>query len=275
MPELPEVEHARKTLARALVGKVVVRIALPEPRVLGDDATAKRARELVGLRVRDVERRGKWLRVSFAGGADVRLFSHLGMTGKWIAVDPSDAAEARFEKAQLEVRGRGRRTTRVRYLDPRMFGAIWVADRDIEAWRSLGPDPIVDGIDVARLGGVLARRRAPVKVALLDQSVLAGVGNIHAIEALFRARIDPRRPSASLSLAEVRNLARAVSRSLEDALAAQADDVDIAYFGEGAHVENPFAIYGREGQPCPRCRSPLAKIVLAGRGTVLCARCQR
>ena len=270
MPELPEVEFARKILERGLLGKTVHAIALGERRILGDATTLRHARDLTGRRVRAIERRGKWLRLSFSGEPKRFLFSHLGMTGRWI-VAPD---EARFEKARLDVRGKRGAITSARYLDPRMFGAIWITDGDIPAWTELGPDPITDGIDEARLAAALERRRGPIKVALLDQSLCAGVGNIHAIEALFRARIDPRRPAKSLSRSEVKRLVRGVLGSLGDALASQEGAETLPYLGEGAHVENPFAIYGREGQPCPRCRTPLAKLVLAGRGTVLCGRCQ-
>jgi formamidopyrimidine-DNA glycosylase len=179
----------------------------------------------------------------------------------------------RFEKVRLDVRaGRARRS--VRYLDPRLFGRFVVASEDLPAWRELGPDPLVDGIDVAALHAQLARRRLAIKPTLLDQTVLAGVGNIHATEALFFARIDPRRPARELSRAEIVAVARGIRRTIASAMKLLSRADTITYVEEPG-AENPFTIYGREGTPCPRCERPLAKMVLGGRGTVLCASCQR
>jgi formamidopyrimidine-DNA glycosylase len=118
------------------------------------------------------------------------------------------------------------------------------------------------------------KRRLAINPTLLDQSVLAGVGNILATEALFLARIDPRRPARDLSRKEVSTLARGIRRAIDKTLAMQGDSETIAYVEE-AGAENPFTIYGNEGTPCPRCKRPLSKMVLGGRGTVFCVACQR
>jgi formamidopyrimidine-DNA glycosylase len=267
MPELPEVEHARGLLQTWLRGATITGVTVPDPRIL--DPGAKPGAIVAALtdrRVAGVDRRGKWLRIRLERGL---LFSHLGMTGRWVR--PLGADEVRFAKVELAVARRGA-TRRVVYADPRLFGRFVVAERDIEAWSELGPDPLHDGIEAAALAERFARRRTPVKVALLDQTVLAGVGNIQATEALFFARIDPRRPASSLSRREVGALARGILRSIEETFAAQ--DAELTYVNEPGS-DNPFTIYGREGTPCPRCKRPLAKLVLAGRGTVLCGACQR
>jgi formamidopyrimidine-DNA glycosylase len=138
---------------------------------------------------------------------------------------------------------------------------------------ALGPDPLDEGIDAERLAAALARTRLPVKVKLLDQRLLPGVGNIHAAEACFRARIDPRRRSQSLSRAEVRRLAVAVLASFRMTLDAE-QGPEIAYVEEGG--ENPFLVYDRKGERCPRCRrAGLRRIVQAQRSTFFCPRCQR
>jgi len=272
VPELPEVEHARRTLEHWLVKTRIDAATVIDARILDEGTTAARVvRALEGRRVEAIERRGKWLRIVLDQG---RVFSHLGMTGKWVLARASDATLP-HEKVRIDVLA-ARRSRSVRYLDPRLFGRFVViaeAKPDLPAWAALGPDPLVDGIDVAALHAKLARRKLPIKPTLLDQTVLAGVGNIQATEALFAARIDPRRPARDLSRAEVAALARGIRRSIAKTMALQVGPT-IQYVEE-AGAENPFLIYGNEGTPCPRCKRPLAKMILAGRGTVFCAHCQR
>jgi formamidopyrimidine-DNA glycosylase len=138
---------------------------------------------------------------------------------------------------------------------------------------ALGPDPLHDGIDPARLAAALARSRLPVKVRIMDQAILAGVGNIVASEACFRAHVDARRRASSLSRAEVRRLAGGVLATVRETIARE-EGPEIAYVEEGA--ENPFLVYGRAGEPCPSCRrGRIRRLVQAGRSTYLCPRCQR
>jgi len=265
MPELPEVEHARGLLARRLARATRERVVAKRSRVLRGRSPADFARALEGLRIAAVERRGKWLRITTDG--DVRLFAHLGMTGKWVARDASAPPE-RFEKVRL-VTLRRRTRAAIVYVDPRMFGAVTLAEDDVPAWRALGPDPLVDGVDLTRV----AKVRRSIKEALLDQTRIAGIGNIQATEALWRARIDPRAPAASLSRAQLGALKRSIEASLRFTIAQQGDGDAIAYVEE-AGAPNPFRVYGRAGEPCPRCETRLARIVQGGRGTALCPRCQ-
>jgi formamidopyrimidine-DNA glycosylase len=276
VPELPEVEHARRTLESWMLGATIDHVSVQDARIL-DDGTkpASVVRALTGVQVTAIHRRGKWLRIELDSGA--RLFSHLGMTGKWVLATV-DGQTLPFEKVRLDVRTRARRPARrsVRYLDPRLFGRFVVLAKggsDLPVWSTLGPDPLVDGIDLDALAAKLARRKLPIKPTLLDQTVLAGVGNIQATEALFAARIDPRRPARDLSRKEIAALARAITRTIAKTIALQ-DGPTIQYVEE-AGAPNPFLIYGNEGTPCPRCKRPLAKMVLAGRGTVFCTHCQR
>ena len=252
-----------------MVGSRIARVTVHDTRIL--DAGARPARvvaALEGRRVKAVERRGKWLRVALDRGA---LFSHLGMSGKWAKARP-DEAPARFEKVRLDVRSN--RTERsVRYLDARLFGRFAVPAEDLPVWAALGPDPLVDGIDLDALQAKLAHRRLAIKPTLLDQTVLAGVGNIYATEALFSARIDPRRPARELSRPEIAALARGIRQAIAKALRRDSGR-PISYVQE-AGVANPFTIYGNEGHGCPRCKTPLRKMLLAGRGTVFCGHCQR
>jgi formamidopyrimidine-DNA glycosylase len=162
----------------------------------------------------------------------------------------------------------------VRYVDPRLFGTLEGARGEVTppAWALLGPDALVDGVDAARLHARLGRITRSIKEALLDQTILAGVGNIQAAEALWRARLNPLRAASSLSPAEVTTLARAIEASIADTLARE-DSPEITYVEE-AGADNPFDVYGKHGEPCPRCTRTLRRIVQGGRSTVFCPRCQ-
>jgi len=271
MPELPEVETARRLLAKWLRGARIVRAAAEDARGILEGSPAAFARALARRDVRGVSRRGKWLRIELDGGP--LLFSHLGMTGRWVRGE-AGAPPPRWQRARLEIVQRGRAAT-IGYVDPRRFGTLIVAREDLSAWTELGPDPLVDGLDPAVLGAALARRRTTVKEALMDQRVLAGIGNIQATEALWRARIDPRSRTGALSPADVRAIARGLTWTIERTLAdAARHGDDVAYVSDEAG-DNPFSVYGRKGEPCPRCRAPLARIALGGRTTTFCAGCQR
>ncbi len=269
MPELPEVEHARQMLELWIDRARITRVTVQDARIL--DVGVKPAQvtaALEGRRVERLERRGKWLRIALDEGA---LFSHLGMTGKWVKASPA-SEPLRFEKVRLDVVvGRAKRS--VLYLDPRLFGRFVVPAVDLPIWSALGPDPLVDGIDVAALHAKLQRRKLAIKPVLLDQKVLAGIGNIYATEGLYTARIDPRRAASSLSRAETAALARGLRKALLASIARNTEET-ITYVEEPG-ADNPFVIYGNEGTPCPRCKQPLAKMVLGGRGTVFCSHCQR
>jgi formamidopyrimidine-DNA glycosylase len=281
MPELPEVEVAARNLRRWAVGKTI-RAARADRRAarLLRPATPDALEALAGARLVSVDRRGKNLLLTLGRGRDrLGVWSHLGMTGKWLR-RASKEPEPPATRVALELSG----GTRLCYVDRRMFGRFRLVPGarfdDLAEIAALGPDPLTDGIDVAALAGRLARLRTPIKVALLDQTLLAGVGNIQASESLFRARIDPRRPARSLSTAELRRLAAGIRASIAFSLktfAAEGADgggADIGYVEEGT-APNPFLVYGREGARCPGCRgSTIVRIVQAGRATFFCPRCQ-
>lgn len=265
MPELPEVEIAARNLRRWLGGKRITRAELVASRVVRGAKPQSIERLVIGRTVEKVARKGKWLELGLSRGA--ALYSHLGMTGKWVKRPVASGAE-RWERARLDAGA-----TSVRYIDPRLFGRL-IPSPDGEppaAWRALGPDPLADGIDVDRLAAALARTRRSIKEALLDQRLLPGVGNIVATEALWRARVDPRAPSNRLERGDVDALARAVLETVRETIARE-EAPEIRYVEEGG--DNPFLVYAREGEPCPRDRARLRRIVQGGRSTVFCARCQ-
>ncbi|MBK9518458.1 MAG: bifunctional DNA-formamidopyrimidine glycosylase/DNA-(apurinic or apyrimidinic site) lyase [Anaeromyxobacter sp.] len=304
MPELPEVEFAARTLRRLALGRRVARVLADERarRLFRPDGPDAVAAALTGARLAEVGRHGKQLLLTFEGRAGaLGLVSHLGMTGKWEAGPPWAAAGAARSARALR-RGAGEKPPRpaspradaplpphvrlalllddgsaLHYDDPRMFGRVrLVAGADfsaVEEVAALGPDPLHHGIDAAALGAGLSATRRPVKVALLDQGLLAGVGNIHAAEACWRARLDPRRRADRLSPAEVAALARGLRATFRFALS-KLDGPEIEYIEAGG--ENPFHVYGREGARCrhPGCGGQVRRIVQAQRSTFFCPGCQ-
>ncbi len=296
MPELPEVEVAARNLRRWAIGRKVrgVRADRRAARIFRP-AAARALGALAGARFHAVERRGKNLLLTLAkpkgaGAGVVGVWSHLGMTGKWLHRRAGEAAP-RFERLRIDLDD----GTSLRYADLRLFGRFrMVPDARFQSLAdiaALGPDPLNDGIDVDRLKDRLARTRLPIKVAILDQTLLPGVGNIQASEGLFRAGIDPRRPARTLSRAELVRLARGLLESIRYTLrtfkhsGADGADADIDYVEE-RKIPNPFVVYGRAGEPCPRRvrgkrgknggdGGVIVRIVQAQRATFYCPRCQR
>ncbi|WP_394820917.1 Fpg/Nei family DNA glycosylase [Pendulispora albinea] len=260
MPELPDVEMARRDLQRWLRGAEIT-AAQSTDRYIARGSPPGFKRSLMGRTVKKVSRRGKWLRIELDDGAYGRLFSHLGMTGSWTRVELG-APTQRWERARFDLTHRGR-TSSVRYIDSRRFGRLVLAREDIEEWTSLGPDPLVDGIDESALFASLARRRQAIKDVLMDQSILAGIGNILVTEALWLAKVDPRSPGDALTRDDVSAVAQGLRAALEQEL------------GERARGQpDVFSVYGHAGKPCPRCTTPFVRIVLGGRGTTFCVQCQ-
>lgn len=263
MPELPEVELTRQHLARWMLHARLARVRTDDARIVRPEKPRAFVRALTGRAVDRIERRGKWLKLTLDDRRYV--FVHLGMTGWFVQVRPGEPPP-RFERASFEVERRGARS-RVAYVDARRWGRMIVARDDIATWRELGPDPLDDGVDLEALARKLARRkRSSIKVALMDQTVLAGVGNIQANEALWKAGIDPRCKAGSLSTSDLRAIASGLRWTIQRTLR------DLQR--RGLVAEEAFCIYGRQGQPCPRCGHTLERVVLGGRSTTFCPGCQ-
>jgi formamidopyrimidine-DNA glycosylase len=276
MPELPEVEIAARNLRAWTAGRTLVSVE-PDPKaryVFRPSTPARFARAVEGARFEKIRRIGKQLLVSMQkDGAPLGLLAHLGMTGKWVRRRPEDPPP-RFSRARFALDD----GAVLHFEDMRLFGRLRVVPgarfEEVPEIAELGPDPLEVGIDRQRLAEALARSRLPVKVRILDQSILPGVGNIQASEALFRARIDPRRASSSLVSREVKALADGVLSSIEESIARE-EGPEITYVEEPG-AENPFQVYGREGETCPRCRrAKIVRVVQAQRSTYFCPRCQR
>ncbi len=276
MPELPEVEIAARNLRAWTRGRTLVRLEGDRKAryVFRPSTPAALARALQGARFGEIRRVGKQLMISMErDGRPVGLLAHLGMTGKWLLRRDAEAPP-RFSRARLALDD----GAVLHFSDLRLFGRLRAVPgarfEEVPEVAALGPDPLEAGIDARRLHDALARSRLPVKVRIMDQALLPGVGNIYASEALFRARIDPRRRSSSLSRREAGALARAIVAAMRDGIARQ-EGPEISYVEEPGS-ENPFLVYAREGERCPRCRrGTIARVVQAQRSTYFCPRCQR
>ena len=274
MPELPEVETVRAELEPSLVGRTFEHVEIHDPRLTRPLDPASVAAQLEGERVRFVDRRGKYLIVRFESGCS--LLIHLRMTGSLrhaaageLGDDPHRRAVVRLDDG-----------SDVAYRDVRRFGTWLVArDDDLDVYLDdrLGREPLERAFTPARLSDGIRGRRAPIKAALLDQRTLAGMGNIYVDEALWRARIHPLRPAGDLTADEVAELTRAVKASLRAGIARQGATLRdyAAPNGRRGRMQTAFNVYGRGGEPCERCGTPIDKIRVAGRGTWYCPRCQR
>jgi formamidopyrimidine-DNA glycosylase len=272
MPELPEVETVRTRLEPVMTGRRFEHVEIHDPRLVRPHEPAEVAAELEGERVAAVERRGKYLIFRFESGRV--LLIHLRMTGSLrhtsgdLAEDPHRRAVVRLDNG-----------SDVAYRDVRRFGTWLLLDPgELEPYLGtrVGEEPLDALFTAARLGERLARRRAPIKSALLDQRTLAGMGNIYVDEALWRAKVHPLRAAESLDRNELRRLHKAVRAALEAGIARQGStlrDYALPDGGSGS-MQHEFKVYGREGEPCDRCGTPISKTRVAGRGTWFCSTCQ-
>jgi formamidopyrimidine-DNA glycosylase len=274
MPELPEVETVRRRLAPVLEGRRFERVRIDDPRLTRPLDRDEVARELEGERVARVDRRGKYLIVRFDSGR--ALLIHLRMTGSLLHAAAGKLPDDPHRRAVIRLDDR----SDVAYRDVRRFGTWLLLEPDeVEAYvdARVGREPLGEAYKAKHLADRLRGRRAPVKAAVLDQRTVAGVGNIYADEALWRARIHPLTPAAALTPDEIRALHRGLRRALEQGIARQGSTLrDYRTLdGEPGAMQHEFKVYGRGGEPCERCGTPIEKIRVAGRGTWYCPSCQR
>jgi formamidopyrimidine-DNA glycosylase len=274
MPELPEVETVRARLAPVLTGRRFVRVEIADGRLTRPFEPRAVAAQLEEERVAAVERRGKYLVVRFESGR--ALLIHLRMTGSLLHARPGTLADDPYRRAVVRLDD----GSDVAYRDVRRFGTWLVLEREeLEPYlaRRLGGEPLERRFTAARLAERLAGRRAPIKVALLDQRTLAGMGNIYADEALWRARVHPLRPAGALTGDEVADLTKGVKEALRTGIARQGATLRDYSTPDGrrGRMQHEFKVYGRQGEPCDRCGTPIEKTRVAGRGTWYCPHCQR
>ncbi len=271
MPELPEVETIRRQLAPHLEGRTIVTVQILDPRWTRPERPGLVERALRGRRVQRVGRAGKYLVWELSG--DLHLLIHLRMTGA-LLFDP--VAEPAHTRVRFELDA-GHRLV---YVDPRRFGTGHVlsgaAARDAYLGQRIGIEPLTPEFTLEHLRAIARGRRAPVKSFVLDQRRIAGVGNIYADEALFRARIHPLRPAGTLTRKQLAALRDAIEEALLAGIEAKGATIDDFRHVDGARgsFQDRFMVHRREGEPCPRCGTTIRKLVVGGRGTYVCERCQ-
>jgi formamidopyrimidine-DNA glycosylase len=287
MPELPEVETVCRQLDPEIEGRRIERLDVLDPRWCRPVPPAEMEAEVGGATIRGLGRRGKYLLLGLDG--ERTLVMHLRMTGNLVLVDGA----AKLDPSEGMRLYEGERSTSERHLrarfalddgrelwftDPRRFGeAFLVDDADLAGrFARLGVEPLSADFTAAALGEIAAGRTAPLKSFLLDQSAIAGVGNIYADEALFRARLHPLSPAGSMRAEHHEALREGVIAALEAGIDGGGASIDDYRDGRGerGRMQDEFLVHTREGEPCPRCEGPIARIVVAGRSTYYCPACQ-
>jgi formamidopyrimidine-DNA glycosylase len=271
MPELPEVETVRRQLAPRVEGRMLVAYRVADPRWTAPREPSEVLGPLLGRRVERLERRGKYLIWRFE--EELFLLMHLRMTGNLLYDAPPETPYARAQLGFDDEHD-------VRFVDPRRFGTGWLlaGEPELHAYLGarLGVEPFSEDFTDTHLRQLAHRSRALVKAFLLDQRRIAGVGNIYADEALFRAKVHPLREAGKLSAPQWGALRDAVREALQEGIDARGATIDDFRDLDGARgsFQDRFLVHRRAGDPCPACGTPIRKLLAAGRGTYVCERCQ-
>jgi formamidopyrimidine-DNA glycosylase len=281
MPELPEVETVRRGLSPAMEGKVIERLEVNRPNLRFPFPDRFKER-VEGAKITRMGRRAKLLVTELS--TDEALIMHLGMSGRY-TVNSRAAAEFHHDPgtnpAHDHVVFHMQGGATVTYNDPRRFGfmELWPTD-DLANYpriKDLGPEPLSNHFNAAYLDDTLRGKAAPIKAALLDQAVIAGLGNIYVCEALFRSGISPRRKAASVVGKRNQRLAPAINDVIAEAIAAGGSSISdfASASGELGYFQKHFSVYDRENAPCDTCGSAIKRIVQSGRSSFFCSTCQR
>jgi formamidopyrimidine-DNA glycosylase len=271
MPELPEVETVRRQLEPQLRGATITGLEIRDPRWCAPLDPAVLGETIVGRRVHELRRRGKYL--DWVLGGEIHLLMHLRMTGTLLLDPPADTPYTRVE---ITLDG----DRRLRFVDPRRFGTGWLVtgDEALERYFAarLGVEPFDDAFTPAVLRALARGRRSPIKAFLLDQRMIAGVGNIYADEALFRSGVHPLRASGALKPAQYARLRDTIREVLAAGIDAHGASIDDFRDLDGARgsFQDRFLVHLRAGEPCTVCGTPIRKLYVGGRGTYVCVRCQ-
>ena len=264
MPELPEVESLCRQIAPLLIGARVIGCELTLPRILRQGSL----NDLTSSTILSVNRIGKFIQI--AVDREFSLFIHLRMTGQ-LFWDPPDRLRDRYTRS-IVFTDRGS----LYFRDVRSLGGFWICQHGQFPWKRMGIDPLAKNFDIDFLQGCLSRKKLPVKVLLLDQSLIAGIGNIYASEILFKATINPQRQACSITNVEAKRLHRSIRRILQSAIDAQGTtfrDFRLSDGREGAFQEF-LKVYGHEGDPCRKCSTPIIRIIQSARSAYYCPKCQ-
>jgi len=266
MPELPEVETIKRELEKSVTGKTIRRVIINNPRIIREPSPEKFARGLQGKTITKILRRAKVLILELSGGN--ALVMHLKMTGQLVYPGNGKGSRVSFEFSDSSI---------LDFNDNRLFAELRLLDdwKDLKFIRELGPEPF--DITQEQFSALLSPRTTKIKVLLMDQTVISGIGNLYAAEMLFAARIDPRRPAKSLSGGEKERLFKAMREVLTQAIQYKGSSVDnyVQLSGKPGGYVPYHRVYGREGKSCPGCEGKVKRIALGGRGTYFCPSCQK
>jgi formamidopyrimidine-DNA glycosylase len=267
MPELPEVETIKNELLPSVLNRTIKGVDVFWNKMVRQPSMNEFRRRVIDKKIAGLSRRGKYLFFHLDG--DGVLVMHMKMTGS-LLVNPSDD---RFSRAVFHLDD----GAALHFRDPRKFGVMWLADDGSAVDAMLGPEPLDAAFTPAALARILKGRQAPVKPVLLDQSHIAGIGNMYADEALFEARVHPLKPAGALSTDEVKRLYRAIRHVLRKALVRGGASIRnyIRPDGSPGTAHDEFVVAHGVGKDCPGCGGPIERIVVRGRGTYICPRCQR
>jgi formamidopyrimidine-DNA glycosylase len=275
MPELPEVQTVVNDLiASQLIGRRIAQIAVHWDRTIADPAPARFRQELVGSTIRAIRRRAKYIVIEL--GPRKFWLIHLRMTGRLQVSTAGEPADRHDHVIIILDDGR-----QVRFHDTRKFGRMWLVCDPGEVLGSIGPEPLDDSFTAADLGTLIRTRHRQLKPLLLDQTFIAGLGNIYVDEALWEARLDPRRDAGSLTNAEIGRLHAAIRKVLTKGIANQGTTLGTGqsnFYSVGRRSGRNRAtlkVFRRTGKPCPRCKAAIRRIVVGQRSTHVCVECQK
>jgi formamidopyrimidine-DNA glycosylase len=264
MPELPEVETIIRSLRPALLGKQILSTDLLWNRTLVSPSPAFFQRRIRGQQIQDIFRRAKFLQIKLSTN---HLIIHLRMSGDLLVV-LGGYQPAKHDRLILKLTD----DMTLVFSDPRKFGRVWLVDDPTEIFQNLGPEPLSDEFTPAWLHSALQSQHRQLKPLLLDQSFLAGLGNIYTDEALHMARLHPLTPSDAVTREEAEILWMAIREVLEEGILRNGASIDWVY--RGGDFQNHFRVYGRQGETCPVCGTTIQRIVVGQRGTHICPTCQ-
>jgi formamidopyrimidine-DNA glycosylase len=272
MPELPEVETVKRALSKTIVGKKILNVETNFENIVASPDFKTFQKNIVGKKIESLSRRGKFLLFHLGGGKI--MVSHLRMTGHWLIC--RQIKRNKFMHLIFQLSGG---QTMV-YSDIRKFGRVWLIDSKyigrFEPVLKLGPEPLGDEFVFVEFSQKLDKNRSKIKVVLLNQQIVAGLGNIYVDEVLHEAGISPRRPANRLKIAEKKRIFDAIRRILAKAIKFRGTTVVnfTTPEGKGGDFQKQLKVYGKKGNKCPRCKGEIKRIVLAGRGTHYCPNCQ-
>jgi len=266
MPELPEVETIKKELEKTVLGKKIVEVVINNPKVIKEPKKEDFIKQIKGTIIKNILRKGKLLILELSSGKSLTI--HLKLTGQLIY--PGDAQKSRVSFKFSDGKF-------LDFRDQRLLGELRLIDdwQKLNFIKELGPEPF--DLTEEEFKARLANKKTKIKPLLMDQTFISGVGNLYAVEALFRAKIHPQRPASSLSDKEKEILFKEIKQTLEEAIKYKGSSVDqyVQLSGQPGDYVKYHKVYNREGKPCFVCKTPIKRIDLAGRGTYFCPKCQK